>query len=70
MEVLKDGAIVARYKARNVPKGEPQVNTNLKIAFGEVSPLKGLGVEDTLQQIGTRVSDVLLTSKARFDGKL
>jgi hypothetical protein len=74
VEVLKDGAIVARYKARNVPKGEPQVNTNLKlafeIAFGEVSPLKGLGVEDTLQQIGTRVSDVLLTFKARFDGKL
>jgi hypothetical protein len=74
MKVLKEGTVIARYKARRVPEGEPQVNTNVKlaveIAFGEGSPLEGLRVEDALQEIGMHVSDVLLTFKLRFDGKL
>lgn len=74
MEVLKDGAIIARYEAGSIPTGEPQVNTNLKlaseIAFGEGSPLEGLRVEDTLQKIGGHVADILWTFKLRMDGKL
>ena len=74
MEMLKEGAIIARYEAGPVPEGEPQVNTNLKlafeIAFGEGSPLEGLRVEDALYEIGRHVSDILWTFKLRFDGKL
>ena len=73
-KVLEEGTIIARYEGGPVPEGEPQVNTNLKlsvdIAFGEESPLNGLGVEDALQEIGTHVSNVLLTFKLRFDGRL
>jgi hypothetical protein len=73
-KVLKEGTIIARYEGGSVPEGEPQVNTNLTlsvdIAFGEGSPHDGLGVEDTLQEIGMHVSNVLLAFRLRFDGKL
>jgi hypothetical protein len=73
-QVLEDGAVVARYESRATREGEPEANVKLRIAFdiafGEGSPLEGLGVEDALQEIGVHASDVLLTFKHRFEGKL
>jgi hypothetical protein len=73
-EMAKEGTIVSRFEAYGTGNGEAKVDVELElafnIAFGEASPLEGLGVEDTLEKIGTHVSDVLLTFKLRFEGKL
>jgi len=73
-EMVKEGAIMARFEAYGTGNGDPKVDVQLElafdIAFGEGSPLEGLGVENTLQEIGASVGDILWTFKLRLDGKL
>lgn len=74
LDTVQDGAIMSRFEAYGTGGVDPKVNVELKlafnIAFGEGSPLSGLGVEDTIEEIGRSVDDILWTFKLRIDGKL
>jgi hypothetical protein len=69
-EMLKDGEPIARFTPLVIGPN-PKLNMNFKlfydIAFGEGSPLEGLGIKETLVEIGHYVSDVIVKFKLRFD---
>jgi hypothetical protein len=68
-EGLKDGDIIARYGV--VATGpNPKLDMNLKVffdvAFGEGSPLEGLGIKETFPTLINHVMDIILEFKDRF----
>ncbi len=70
--MLKDGEPIARYDAVSTGPN-PKLDMNLKVffdvAFGEGSPLEGLGIKETLSAMGLYVSDIIMEFKDRFDNQ-
>ena len=67
---FEDGTIVARYAFTRTgpkPKMDVEVKVFFNIAFGEGSPLDGLGIKETLIDIGQHVYNIIIRFKIRFD---
>jgi hypothetical protein len=72
-KILEDGAILARFEiVSQTPERKVHVNINVHcdIAFGEGSPLEGLGVQQTLFDIGQYVDDIVSRFRIKFDHEM
>ncbi len=68
--MLEDGEIIARFDPFAVgpnPKLHMDLKVIFEVAFGERSPLEGLGIKQTLSAIGLYVSNIILEFNERFD---